>query len=334
MNGINYQYFNTIYCTVDAKIDDCQGEGYTICTDLVIQDCADCTNLVVNNGLILCDCEDSWNCNLCANDRPYWNTVNYRDSLYFQFQQYDATNGNNPEIPGVAGWGTSAAFYTIHRCCDDSQISTDGSEVVKAFVGLYGQSDYKGNETFTNIQQIQFNVASIISQGFGNVDEDHCFYFKFQFGTEIFCSEPFKLNSCNNKTVLIEGVYPAGMTDCFGYYYGRPVWSVGDAFTFVNQYRVKGSFELQQIEVEKEVVTKRLSATSATTCEIWLLRTIGLPQAVTKLLTNIFAAKEIYFDDLLYQIEGGVEKNNETGSQWFLETNFKRCDCFPDYSCN
>ena len=35
----------------------------------------------------------------------------------------------------------------------------------------------------------------------------------------------------------------------------------------------------------------------------------------------------------LYQLEGAVEKNNESGNQWFLETDLKRCDCFPDFSC-
>ena len=70
---------------------------------------------------------------------------------------------------------------------------------------------------------------------------------------------------------MIEGEYPASTLDCFGYFYGRPTWSVGEPFNYVNQYRVRGSFELTNVEIEKETVTKHLKAVSASTCEVWLL---------------------------------------------------------------
>lgn len=329
----SYLIGNKIVCTVPVNHTDCIGEGYTICKELKIQSCSDCGDLVINNGLLLCDCRDSWNCHLCANDRPYWNPVERGDLIYFQFQQFDTVNGDDPNVPGSQGWNTPAANFTIHSCCDDSELNVNQAVVAQSYVGLYETQDYKGNSTFTNIQQISFNVDQIISQGFGNFSEDHCFYFKFNIGEDSFCSEPYKLNSCRKKTVMIEGEYPASSLDCFGYFYGRPTWSVGEPFTYVNQYRVRGSFELTNVEIEKETVTKHLKAVSASTCEVWLLRTIGLPERVAKLLVGMFAAYEIYIDGAIYQIEKGVDKNNEIGSQWLLEVSFKRCDCFPDFTC-
>ena len=331
---MNYQIGNKIYCTVPT-MDECIGEGYTICTDLILQNCTDCPGLVINNGLLLCDCSDSWNCHLCSTDLPYWNTVNANDILYFQFQQPDPINGNDPLVPGTINWTMSPNLnFKIFECCSDLELSVDNEVIQDAVVGLFSETDYKGNVTYNNLQQISFNVEQIISQGFGNFDEAHCFYFTFQLFDKEFCSEPFKLNYCNKQSVLLEGYYPPSVRDCFDYYYGESFeWNVGQAFTYRNLYRVRGSFELQSIEIEKEVVTRHLQAVSSSTCEVNLLRTIGLPERVTKLIGGILASKEIYIDGLIYQVEGNIDKNNDTGSQFYLETQFKRCDCFPDFSC-
>ena len=132
----SYLIGNKIVCTVPVK-DDCIGEGYTICKELKIQNCSDCGDLVVNNGLLLCDCGDSWNCHLCANDRPYWNPVERGDLIYFQFQQFDTANGDDPNVPGSQGWNSPFANFTIHKCCDDSIINVNQAVVAQSYVGLY-----------------------------------------------------------------------------------------------------------------------------------------------------------------------------------------------------
>lgn len=332
---MNYQLNNRIFCEVPSP-GDCFGDGYTICRTLDLLNCSDCPGLVINNGLLLCDCGDSWNCRLCANDRPFWNVVNDNDEICFQFQQPDKVNGVDPNAPGVNGWGTWANFK-VFRCCDDTEILKVTPSA--AYVGLFEQTNYKGDSTFTSIQQICFSVGQIIDLGFGDFSSDHCFYFKFYFGNgeevfEEFCSEPFKLNSCKNSTVLLEGVYPDTVLDCFGYFYGLPVWSVGTPFRYSNKYRVRGSFELNSIEIEKQLVTKYLKAVSSSKCEVYNLKTFGLPEEVTRLISEIYASRDLYVDGLLYQLDGNVEKNNDTGSQWFLESTLKRCDCFPDFSCS
>jgi len=336
---MNYQIGSKVFCDFTPEFTCQSFDSRTICQTLTLLDCfGPCDRLVVNNGLLLCDCEDSWNCRLCSNDLPFWNTVNAGDQIFFQFQQPDQANGIDPDDPGVFGWGDQAR-YKVFRCCDDVEIVLPLSEVPNYYVGLYEQKNYKGESSFFNIQQIQFDVNAIINAGFnGDFGSDNCFYFKFEFATnktrtefEEFCSEPFKLNSCLQSTILTEGIY--SNKDCFGYFYGAPVWSVGDPFFYSNQYRVKGVLELQNFEIEKEVVTRQLLATNSQQCENYTLNTYNIPKEVAKILSGIFAAREVYLDSIVYQVEGSVDKNNEIGSQWYLSTKFKRCECYQDFSC-
>jgi hypothetical protein len=133
------------------------------------------------------------------------------------------------------------------------------------------------------------------------------------------------------SSVLIEGVYQN--RDCDGYFYGLPVWSVGDPFYYINKYRVRGVLERENFEIEKDLVTRQLMATNSQICENYTLNTYNLTEEVAKLTSTIFAAKEVYLNGKLYQINGNIEKNNDTGSQWYLTTKFKRCECFTDFSC-
>ena len=336
---MNYQIGSKLFCDF-TNIPSCQSfNSRTICSNLQILDCGeDCTDLVINNGLLLCDCSDSWNCRLCPNDLPFWNIVNAGDSIFFQFQQPDSVNGNNPSVPGVLGWG-SVARFKVFRCCDDVEIPLTLPELLNQYIGLYEQKNYKGESSFFNIQMIEFDVNTIIQNGFGgDFNSDNCFYFKFEFATnkeetefQEFCSEPYKLNSCLAASILAEGVY--SNKDCNNYFYGLPVWSIGDPFYYVNKYRIRGVLQRENFEIEKDLVTRQLVATNSQVCENYSLNTYNLPEEVAKLLTTIFAAKEVYLNGKLFQVNGAVDKNNDIGSQWYLQTKFKRCDCYTDFSC-
>ena len=337
---MSYIIGNKAFCDLPSVFSPCQNaDSYTICKTLNLLDCNNC-DLVINDGRLNCNCDESWNCNLCGNDLPYWNTVNFNDQIYFQFQQPDTFNGNDPETPGSFGWGTFAKFE-IYRCCDDTIIEGDGFESA-AFVGLFEMTNYKGDSTFQNIQQICFDVNTIIDQGFGDFNSGHCFYFKFFFATsndpenpdysEI-CSEPYKLNYCSDKTVLLEGDFGKGK-DCFGYFYGGTVWNVGGYFQYINQYRVRGVIEQTSTTIEKETVTRQLKAVNSQKCEDYTFNTYGVPEEIANLIAEILNARTIFGDGKEYQINGSIDKNNEIGSQWFLEVNLRRCDCFKDYSCN
>lgn len=347
---MGYIIGSQVFCDVRTDLDTCiDAHSYTICKELELLDCiCDDNDLVVSNGLILCDCDDSWNCRLCSNDLPYFNPVNAGDLLYFQFQQPDNLNGQDPETSPVYGWQNDTplqvfAKWSIVDCCTDKVLEVDFDVVAGSFVGLFEESQYNGESTFTNIQQIAFNVNAIIEQAFGgDFTEPHCFYFKFEFANgndpdlpafQEFCSEPYTFNNCNQKTVFLEGVNQTGR-DCFGLWYSGNVWAVGNYFPYSNNYRVRGVLESLSITIQKETVTDQLKAVRSTKCKDYTLNTWGVPEEVADLIGEIMNAREIYADGVKYQINGALDRNNDTGLQWFLEIALRRCECSQDYSCN
>jgi hypothetical protein len=319
----------------------------------------DCSLIVINNGLLLCDGDDSWNCHLCANDLPYFNPLRNTDPLMFQFQQFDYINGQSPIFNWslAAGWGTMVTG-TIYDCCTDDVIVQDVLNVsTKDFVGIYATKNYNGTLNWKNIQMIEFDVAAIENQGIGTIPNwDGCFYFKFFFFdsnanvVREITSEPFKFEKCDpDNTIFLEGVY--NKSDCFQYFYKpdfpsiqvqqgpilntiSPYIGIGTPFQYRNTYRVKGSFELSGFEINKEFVGIRQFTANTETAENWLFRTNRLPARVARLIRNILAADTVYVESIDYIASGTITKNNEIGNQWFLESQLKRVQCSSTNSCN
>ena len=330
-----------------------------VCSNLIIDACAggglpgDCTATVVNNGLILCEPEDSWNCNLCGNDLPYFTPVRDTDPFMFQFQQWDYVNGQSPSINPISGvWGQGAGWGAsvngaVYDCCTDAVIGGDlPSYAIQQFVGMYEVVTYNGLGQWTNIQQISLDLAAIKNAGESQiVNWDGCFYIKFFFydsnGQVIreFTTEPFKFEKCDpDNTIFLEGVN--SKKDCFGYYYGNPAanpnnWiGIGVPFQYRNTYRVKGSFELVGFEINKEFVGIRQFTANTETSENWFLRTNRVPPRVARLISAILASDIVYVEGLDYIASGTITKNNEIGNMWFLESQLKRVQCSSTNSCD
>lgn len=344
----SYQSGVNVFCDVSQNCELTDSLSRIACQEIHMVECGDgpCDKAVINNGLLLCDCEDSVNCNPCTNDRAFWNVINPTDVLTFQFQQIDTVNGQNPLGPfGNWGGGQFINGY-IRDCCTGEYLGGETPSTIlfyagSAGVGVFPVRDYKGNITWNNIQQIQVFPEYFIPEMAAQFPGwDGCFVFEWVFneGTANeykLCSEPYKVNPCPEKgdTVLLEGVFPD--RDCFGYYYGTE--AVGNSlnnFPFVNQYRVHGSNEQTSFLIEKQFVGTRLKSTSSDVTENWLFRTKGVPGKIAKLITNILAARNVYLDGVEFVADGEVPKNNETGSQWFIDANLKRVDCSKTYSCN
>lgn len=349
----SYTLGRVINCDITESCEYPDPNSRILCYDLRNSCGKDCTKLIAENGLVLCDCGDSWNCNLCLNDVPFWIPFEAGDTIDFQFQQpdeignVDCENGWLPTdllTPGV----TTFATFEIRSCCDDEvlEISEEMFDVIAPnhYVGEYTSTDYAGNQLTNPIQMIRFNLGAIQTYMIG-AGLDPCFYFIFEFTTSRFClgvseasaefcSEPFKMAPCDNKqqTQLIESVFPR--TDCFGFYYGTN-FTVGNGtpFQYSNRIRIPGSFERTNFTITKETIGATLKTTAAQYCETWLLRTPHLPERFVKLLVNIFTGRDVYVNGTEYQIQGEVAKNNDIGSQWFLETTFERCECDKSLTC-
>lgn len=347
----NYQINSTSYCdqsTSCGDIDDINSR--IICQTISILDCGTgdgCDLAVVNNGLTLCSCDTSFNCNLCGNDLPYWSPVISDDKLVFQFQQIDNLNGQNPLGSFSYGWGNSGfANGFVKDCCSDQYITSGGQPksvtnyATNSFVGIFPVYDYAGNITWKNIQQIEIDLKQLqidLNAQFPN--GNGCFVFEWWFyytqpaNKYSFCSEPFKFDPCPDKseTLLLEGVYTT--TDCNGFYYGDEFVGNGTPFNYYNTYRIPGFIEQTSFEISKEFVGPKLTTISTEVIEKWTLKTKRIPRQIAKLLTNILASKNLYIDSREYICDGEIPRNNEVGNQWFVEAQLRKINCSKTLAC-
>ena len=346
----SYQFSNEVFCDIsDDRCETNDTSSRIVCKEIEILECGGgiCDSAVINNGLILCECTDSWNCNLCGNDLPYFNIINPGENMVFQFQQIDGMNGNDPNGSFTYGWGTGGFVDGfIKDCCNGEYLEDNlGNPIsiteyqIKSFIGVFPVTDYIGNTIWKNIQMIELNTSQLYNDLIAQFPNGRgCFVLEFCFdlglATEYcFCSEPYIFNPCPNEktTILLEGVYPE--FDCFRYYYGTQMVGNGTPFAFYNQYRVEGAFEQTSFAITKEFVGTKLKTTTSEIQENWILKTNRIPQRVAKLLTNLMNAESVFVDGIEYVVDGEIPKNNEIGNQWFIDVAFRKIDCSKTYSC-
>lgn len=345
----SYQSGNEVWCDVsDSRCELVDSDSRIVCGEIEILQCGGgiCDNAVINNGLVLCQCGDSWNCNLCGNDLPYFNIVNPGDPMFFQFQQIDTLNGNDPNGSFTYGWG-SGGFVDgfIKDCCNGDYLESGGNPVsitdyaTNTFVGVFPITDYTGNTTWKNIQMIEIDTAQLYIDLIAQFPNGKgCFVLEFCFNVGLateycFCTEPYIFNPCplEKTTILLEGVYPE--LDCFNYYYSTQQVGNGNIFAFQNLYRIEGAFEQTSFEITKEFVGTKLKTTTSELKENWILKTNRIPQRVAKLIANLMNAENVFVDGIEYIVDGEIAKNNDIGNQWFIDVPFRKVDCSKTYSC-
>jgi hypothetical protein len=298
-----------------------------------------CGTLAVNNGLSLCDCGDSWNCNLCGNDSPFWIPFRQNDKFMFQFQQPVTDPATNGWFNGTPG---AVASFNIKPCCEIKDPPViDWTEyfddiVTRSFVGTFEFTTIDQNTIETQIQQIEFDLYQIylilIANGY-----DGCFAFEFNFATsgtfpepdvvQTYCSEPFKIDSCSSDLSSVFESYFSKF-DCFGYYYGENFISSTDpTFPFRNRIRIPGSFEQTNFQVSKNVIESTRRAVSSQLCETWTFNSFALPPRMAKIFANILTGANVAVDSLPFTFTGEIPKNNEISTRWFVSANFENCDC-------
>lgn len=326
-----------------------------VCKEITILDCGndgECNLAVINNGQILCDTGQSYNCNLCGNDLPYFNPFVVGDVLNFQFQQIDNVNGQDPNTQ-FSGWGSFVEGY-IKDCCTDTFFELPGSGGqpyplsllsltgnLNSFVGVFGQKDYKGVISYKNIQGIQLDTSQFWPDFKIQFPNSDCFYleFQFDFGTPNVYSlvtEPYSLQKCEN-TIMIEGIFTN--LDCFGYYGGSDIYfdqpaQGTNSFQYQNQLRIPGVIENESFNIEKEFVGTYLKTTSSTLTENLVLKTARLPYRVARQLANILSAGRVFFNGVEYIVDGDINRDNEVGNQWFPTVSLKRVNCAKTFNCN
>ena len=345
-----------VYCDITGELDICQPPPSRVLCGPMIINCGagGCSGLIVSNGFILCDCSQSWNCNLCGNDSPFWIPVQSGDTYTFQFQQ---PNHLIPIDDVNDGWTTSGtldslfgmAYFEIRQCCNDEIVPFDTWEtfVANQYVGTFDVTQYNGDIVENQIQQIEFNLG-VIAEYMISLGLEPCFYFNFCFSTSdqyindeleggnkiCFCSEPFKYEPCptEKRSVLISSHYSS--TDCFGLYFGTNYTAQGGtAFPYSNEIRVPAYFEQNAFNISKSIIETSRKTTGSEVCESWTLKTFPLPQSFMKLMVSIIAGRDVFVDYLDVNFQGELSKNNDTGSRWWADVKFEHCECSRNLSC-
>ena len=52
------------------------------------------------------------------------------------------------------------------------------------------------------------------------------------------------------------------------------------------------------------------------------------------MVSDIFAGQTVYLNDTEFIVDGDINKNNDIGSQWFLEVDMRQVDCSKTFSCD
>lgn len=324
--------------------------------DITLLDCngGNCPLAVINNGLVLCDPAQSWNCNLCANDLPFWLPAYESDTHHFQFQQLDSINGTLPTGAGLGGWNTGLCNIYVKDCCTDEYLVDLLNNPVSLasltndyYIGLYNTPDYRGNPFWRSIQAIEIPLSVWLADFQTQFPTSNCFYYVYVFnkGTllspvpDYMYSQPYKIaNTCNN-TLTIRSSVPD--RDCNGYYYhdtdiNMYVFSgltVNGYIPYNNEIRIPGWMERTGFSIKKDFVGVYPKATGSELQYNYKLTTDRIPEALAIYLANIFAGQYIYINDVEFIVDGDINKNNDMGGQWFLEVDLRQVDCSKTFSC-
>lgn len=308
-----------------------------------------------NSGsMLLLDPNQGWNCNLCSNDIPYNQPVATTDTLYFQFQEIDNINGQNPNQSGLAGWGSGLCEVYAKDCCTNNYFSDPAFPGTpyplslycsEYFVGVFNMPDYKGNPFYKNIQGIQIPMDVFYTDFKTQFPASDCFYLEFVFnkGTlatpvEIkYYTNPYQFTNNCVSTLLLQSTF--GSTDCNGHYYGDkiigfPNNTSGTPFGHSNHIRIPAVVERTGFSIAKEYVGVYPKVTSSQLQYNYQMNSYRIPEQVAIYISNLLTGQFVYANGIEFLIDGEINKNNETGSQWFIEANMRQIDCSKTFSCD
>jgi len=190
---------------------------------------------------------------------------------------------------------------------------------------------------------VRFDLG-VIASYLIDAGKEPCFYVLWRFPKTNSClpegdvikiyTEPFKYRECDKFPYIynVESTY--SYLDCYGNYYGNNFSEgLGNAFVYSNRIRIPGSFEQLSFNITKEKIETSLKTTAMQICENWVLKTTHLPIGFAKFVTNVLAGKNVLIDGTEYQIEGDLTRNNDIGTQFYMEIPAQNCNCSKSLSC-
>lgn len=307
---------------------------YTIDTAIAVQDNHSFINKRIfkikpcENSFIANNLDELWNNNLCGQDELYCQPFVVGDELFFQFRNdrdesfskiiklINKESGAIVTTPGIIRTEdgvdeAGTAYYnvivdttTIDICCfylrvslffcePDPTLLNNCIDAAVAAGATLDQATYNCMVEFCNEE----NIVEVFSNPFCKVD-------------------------CES-TILIEGTYTK--YDCDSNYYGLFDSDYNPVNSYKMQVRVFGEITQNNFQIAETIVNEDKTASKMTSS--YQLMTPKIPPYVARQIANCFNAQILTIDGVEYKRGVAVEKNNDQGNMWIINSQLLRiCD--------
>lgn len=317
--------FNYDIDTPKTNCEGCQRTTYIRRMNVTVVDCGD----QIHNELC-----DLWNNHLCGNDSCYCNPWIAGDKIYLQFNlPVTITNWFNifgpPKPLGTTSeWGVDYFAALIDENGDlypqFSSIETFASEYGIGVNHVTGKP-FVWMVIDTNLLQGICNFNVTVADGPFTEDPENPIVNQFY-------TEPYCCVKCDEDTIMVCGTY--NKTDPFGHFYGEfePGSFTGDQNGYKACIRVYGNIEKVNNAIENTYT--ELVKVKAKINPSYLLRTNPLPEYVADLLTVALAGQTVTIDGVEYDSPESVDKNNQEGRMWLVESTLVMKTEDVDFECD
>jgi hypothetical protein len=142
----------------------------------------------------------------------------------------------------------------------------------------------------------------------------------------------FRIQTCEK---LINFSADFAETDCEGNWYGLADKYIGsNNFQYNPSLNVQGVLEINSIPLET-TETEEGKVTKISQSERGFFKTWGIPKEIVDKIVNYLMQRPFYIDNEIWDSVEGIEKNNDNGDNWWLETQVERKICDRDlYDCD
>lgn len=282
---------------------------------------------------------DSWNCNLCAGDNPYFIPFERGDILYFQTSLPDRKNPNLNSL--IAGWGQSTSVGLAFTYVRAEMWDCEGTTLLFGDIDLFAVDFWVGFSAFIgSIQNFTINTNTL-PIGLNSFRIKIITYKADNTIDRIQWSEPYKIPTCDTPTVLVQSEYKN--IDCIPHFYGTP-----DPFLAasnpppINYQPILYRASLRVIaEVYLENVSTEITQNennrviAQTQKETYVLQALGtLPPYAVSMLKSALYGDSLTIDNLGYVNPSEINKNNEGARSFFPNISIEKICKNNNKICN
>jgi len=275
---------------------------------------------------------DTWNCNLCGADMPFFAPFLRGDIIPLQTNFADTFN-TDPSNP-TYGFSTSisAYFYVMVELQDASGVT------ISSFVDTFADTYYVGySEKWGSVQTWFVNTGYFPTTL-------KCWRLKVTYYTfdqitllktveRVLFTEYYREYDNCGPTVLIESSY-SGM-DCYGNIYDLFAVSVGAGTTqpYYNSIRIEGEVEFTGNDENADITTDLGKVVRKTILSNYRINSGLAAPYFARMLDRVVRGSSVTIDGVEYK-NWTFGKNNDASRMWIIDLTFEKECRLDSRNCN